>query len=373
MRVLFIGSKDIFGKVMSGGMQCSKRNYDLICSVIGEKNVYSAIVWNADNVKITKNNRYFKRAKNRVEEVISNLTNNRLYKMGEDRKILAYIKKISPDVIFWDTSLFGKLIEKVDKKIKNIVFMENVEVDYARNRIKHGGIIFLPVYVSTLYNEKRAVKYADKIVLLTNRDKKRVEKLYGRQAEYILPIGLEDTFMPKKIKRGDEKNTLLFIGSNFPPNYDGIKWFVQTVMSELKEFNLLIIGKDFEKCRNELTRDNVKVVGTVEDLGEYYYRYSNVVMPIRYGDGMKVKTAEALMYGMNIFATNEALEGYQVNKVEGVFRCNSVRGFIDAIRLHYKTYKFNEWNREGRSCYSDYYNPEHQKVIMDKILYDEER
>ena len=118
----------------------------------------------------------------------------------------------------------------------------------------------------------------------------------------------------------------------FGPNYDGIKWFVDNVMEKLIEYTLTIVGKNFESKKDELQRKNVIVVGTVDDLEDYYYQNNIMVMPVFYGDGQKVKTAEAMMYGKTIVATDEALEGYSVDSVEGVFRCNTANEFIQTIR-----------------------------------------
>ncbi len=49
----------------------------------------------------------------------------------------------------------------------------------------------------------------------------------------------------------------------------------------------------------------------------YYYKHAAVILPIKYGAGMKVKTAEAMMYGRTIFASDEALEGYDGKGIEG--------------------------------------------------------
>jgi hypothetical protein len=97
-------------------------------------------------------------------------------------------------------------------------------------------------------------------------------------------------------------------------------------------------------------------------LDEYYYTYSNIVMPIQYGAGMKVKTAEAMMFGMTIFATNEALEGYEVDDYKGIYRCNTAMEFIMAIR------KMNEsfWQQNTiRECFLQQYE---SKVVEKKFV-----
>ena len=69
----------------------------------------------------------------------------------------------------------------------------------------------------------------------------------------------------------------------FPPNYDGILWFVRNVMTKVSGCILRIVGKGMETKSEELTAGNVDVVGTVDDLSHYYYEADVVVLPILYG------------------------------------------------------------------------------------------
>ena len=135
---------------------------------------------------------------------------------------------------------------------------------------------------------------------------------------------------------------------------EGLKWFIDKVMQKLdkKTYFLKIIGKNLETKKIELERENVEVIGTVDNLEEYYLRADAVVIPIFYGDGMKVKTAEAMMYGKMIFATDEALEGYDINNVEGIYRCNNAGEFIDRL----KSTRFKRFNDTVRSIFKNKYD-----------------
>ncbi len=103
-------------------------------------------------------------------------------------------------------------------------------------------------------------------------------------------------------------------------------------MPSLPDYTLRIVGKNFEIKKKELERDNVDVIGTVDDLEPFYYADNIMVMPIFYGAGQKVKTAEAMMYGKTIIATEEALEGYSVTDIEGIHKCRTSTDFISAIQ-----------------------------------------
>ena len=61
--------------------------------------------------------------------------------------------------------------------------MQNVEREYAKNRIINEGLKYFPAFVATVYNERTAVKCADKLICLNNRDSYFVEKIYHKKSE----------------------------------------------------------------------------------------------------------------------------------------------------------------------------------------------
>ena len=112
----------------------------------------------------------------------------------------------------------GKILKKVDRTIKIVVFLHNIEVEYARHRVKKEGWRYLPAYNATAYNEKLSLKYASRVICLNHRDSKLAGKIYGRTATDrsidLLPISFKDRFDRDKINRKDSSRELLFIGSN---------------------------------------------------------------------------------------------------------------------------------------------------------------
>ena len=113
---------------------------------------------------------------------------------------------------------------------------------------------------------------------------------------------------------------------------------------------LEIIGRGTSEWLNEsiFKHKKIKIYGEVENLDYYYINADAVVIPIFIGGGMKTKTAEALMYGKHIFATQEAFEGYDIdyNKVGAL--CNTAEEFINKINLFSKSNyrKYNSYSRE---------------------------
>lgn len=358
MKLLFLTIQNIFGTLNNGGSQCSRRNYELLEAQVGKKNIYAAIICDEKEIqnRNLKNACFFHKRKGGLEILISLLYGSKTYAPKEEKKIIDYVEKINPDIIFLDNSVLGKLLGKIKGKRKIITFFSNVEVDFARHKVENSGLIYLPTYWVTKYNEKKTVEQSDYFICLNERDRKRLNQVYGISAGMVWPITFKDKFDFNKIEKSEIKKELLFIGSFFPPNYYGIKWFVEEIMVELTEYKLTIVGRGFENKKEELERENVIVLGTVESLDEYYYSFPALVMPILYGDGMKVKTAEAMMYGKTIFASKEALEGYDVSGLKkGIYECGTKEEYINAIRKCFKDKVVERYNAEVRQLFLEKY------------------
>lgn len=341
-KVLFVSGQEMILNQNNGGKQCGYRNYCMLKEVYGETNVYAYIFTNENS----ESSEYICREKSHnssLGKVKDVLLLRSFCSIQQEKKLFKYIQNNRFDLVFFERAMFGPLIKKLSKAgIYTQVFAENLEKNYVWNKVKNQSIFFLMPYLSTKFNEKISFQYVNSYIALTARDKVLIEKIYGKECDAIIPMTFKDKFLPDRIVEMEHgKKTLLFIGSNFLPNYDGIKWFVENIMSELAEYDLIIVGKDFEKNRKELQRENVKVVGTVDDLEPYYYSNSAMIMPILYGDGIKVKTAEAMMFGKTMFASREALIGYEVDNIEGIYECNSAEEYIENIRRIYN--KVSNW------------------------------
>ena len=96
------------------------------------------------------------------------------------------------------------------------------------------------------------------------------------------------------------------------PTINGLDWFLKYVLPYI-DCKLMVIGREMKKYSSPDITEKVEIIGEVEDLSVYYEMADAIICPIFIGDGMKTKTAEAMMYGKTIFATDEALEGYDTS------------------------------------------------------------
>ena len=109
---------------------------------------------------------------------------------------------------------------------------------------------------------------------------------------------------------------MLFVGGfSHPPNADGINWFVEQVLPLVREcvpgIELHIVGSNIPEGVRTLGAEGVVVHGYLSDeaLLDLYAKVKLVVVPLRFGAGVKGKVVEALQQGLPVVTTAIGAEG----------------------------------------------------------------
>lgn len=150
----------------------------------------------------------------------------------------------------------------------------------------------------------------------------------------------------------NERKDLLFVGGfNHKPNYDGIAWFIDHILPLVKqnipEIKLYIVGSNPPEDLIERQSENVIITGYVTDeqLENYYNSTRVVVVPLRFGAGVKGKVVEALYYQVPLVTTMIGAEG--LADISGVLTTSDQEsGFAEAVVHLYE-------NAVDWSAYSD--------------------
>lgn len=114
----------------------------------------------------------------------------------------------------------------------------------------------------------------------------------------------------------EKKEGLLFVGGfGHPPNADAVNWFVENVyplIRQKQDIPFYIVGSNAPDNIKKLDGKNgIIVKGFVleEELTELYNTCKIVVVPLRYGAGVKGKVVEALYNGTPMVSTTVGIEG----------------------------------------------------------------
>jgi len=340
-KVLFI--TDTPPKAKTGG-GLNGNMHKLVINEIAKQNVINLyITMNSDG--ISKEDIYISASSYR-EKVLAALKGYPAYLNSRAIKMIhSIIRKESISVVYIDNSVSGKLIydlKNTYQDIKYIAFFHDIEIIKMADEAHQTGFLrrlMLPVYFA---NEKLTAEYADATIVLNERDRLLYKQNYGGDPTGIVPVGVPS--VKGKEDKGQhkayQKLQIIFVGAEYAPNLMGLRWFLEKVIPLMDfEFELYIIGFHMEKYRSEFENKSacIKVVGTVDCLDEWYWNADVVAGPIFEGGGMKVKTAEAFMYGKHFVGCSECLEGYWEDipekfKFSKIYRCNKAEKFAYALK-----------------------------------------
>lgn len=366
MRILSIWFKQ-YDKVLDGGGQENIRCFNALCKAVGKQNVESLFIHPLGEKK------------SKIERIADAYYFIQDMHNGIRPRHIKKIIEVAPryDCIFLGTSLFGviaKALKEGGYRGRIITHFHNIESIYYDAYIPK----WLPgrsvVVNCATHNDRMSCIFSDKITVLTKRDNDFLEKNYGRKADIILPIALDDNLgnedantLINKSYKTSHRPQCVFIGSNFPANAEGLMWFVREVLPNV-DIDFKVIGKNMDMLQQkEKELSNIEVHSSVLDLKPYFLNTDFIILPIFKGSGMKVKTCEALMYGRNILATSEAVEGYDIDMTKAGALCNTAEEFIEAIQRFSKTRvsRFNEYNRQS---FLDKYSTESTDLLFNELL-----
>ena len=347
--LLFIHSSPLNDAYGGGGSHVTEMSYNALSKQYLMKNIF------------------VRKKKNKLMTLFRNIC---LYSGGlspfDVTKIIDYIKKCNDiDIVFLNISLYGRLVRKIKltfPKIKIIVFFENNEGKFYFDFVKLSGMIYLPIWVSANYNEKLSLKYSDLNIFLTEHDKLS----FGVQKtpSVVIPVTFPDKYkQPSNKNIGNNDSYVLFVGSAFFANVEGILFIIRKIAPYIS-CNVLIVGKGIKKAiSKEKIPNNVTIEDFVEDLSKIYNGAAAFIAPLFYGSGMKVKIAEAMMYGKKIIATSLAFCGYKINE-RSCLICDTADDFIREINNTEISRTFYE---ESREIYLNNYSSSRTDSYFSKI------
>jgi O-antigen biosynthesis protein len=105
------------------------------------------------------------------------------------------------------------------------------------------------------------------------------------------------------------------------PNADGLRWFARhvwpLVLARVPGAKLLVTGDDPPREVLRFACDSIEFLGRVPNLERFYDTLRVAIVPIRYGSGVKLKTVEALQFGVPTVSTSIGAESIP-SDVEGL-------------------------------------------------------
>jgi glycosyltransferase involved in cell wall biosynthesis len=185
--------------------------------------------------------------------------------------------------------------------------------------------------------EITAYRGCRRVWTLTERDKAAVEEIQhdGREVS-VLPIGIDTAlFSPPGMKRAPGEVLFLgHLGASF--NRDALEFFATMVYPKLagvEGLSVTVVGGHLPDHLEFFgLRPDVEVVGHVSDVRPYLHRASCLVVPLRFGGGLRIRILEAMAAGVPVVCTSVAIAGMPFEPGTHFLLADDPDGLAEAIK-----------------------------------------
>lgn len=172
---------------------------------------------------------------------------------------------------------------------------------------------------------------AEVVFTVSDADAARFRGLTPNAAVETLPIGLDPKPASASPAEGDQ---LLFVGRlDWPPNRDGLVWFLKRVWPNVtRPFVLNIVGSgDGSWLTPYLDDSRIRFHGEVPSVDPYYHAAIVNLVPIFYGSGTRVKAIESSLFATACLGTERGVEGLGLEPQTDYLRAESEAQWIESL------------------------------------------
>jgi glycosyltransferase involved in cell wall biosynthesis len=179
-------------------------------------------------------------------------------------------------------------------------------------------------------------KHADKVLTLTNQDKKKLLDIFPELDIAVVPHGVDvEDFSFSGPER--EERSVVFVGNYLHyPNVDAALYFYREIWplikSQIPEIKFYVVGQGPPPEIQSLSQDEAVIVtGRVDDVRPYIKKGRAFICPVMLGGGFRGKILEAMAIGTPVVSTSLGAEGVPAAQRENIIVADNPEEFTQGI------------------------------------------
>jgi glycosyltransferase involved in cell wall biosynthesis len=227
------------------------------------------------------------------------------------------VDDIQPEIIIGQYAITAQLIKALPYKIRSAVETHDCFTNRNKKIRDTGGKGMW--WSLTSRQEKNLLSTFDYVIAIQKNEQNYFSQLLNDHDSEVVKIDVLE-LSDLKVDVNQELVNVGFLGSNNFHNREGLQAFIDKEWSKIKELvpnaKLLIAGD----VQIDTTEKSIITLGRVSDVYEDFYKSCSIIVnPCVSGTGLKIKTVEAMTYGLPVVATPEGLSGIEEAIGKGAF------------------------------------------------------
>jgi GT2 family glycosyltransferase/ubiquinone/menaquinone biosynthesis C-methylase UbiE len=214
---------------------------------------------------------------------------------------------------------------------------------------------------------------ADVIYVVSCYEEQLLKKEFPNKTIRTIPVYIFDN-KQDVVNPYENREDILFVGGfNHKPNIDAVLWFVKDIfpriLNKYPAVKFYVVGSNPPETIRQLQTNNIIVTGFVtdEELQNLYNHCKLVVVPLRFGAGVKGKVVEAMYYQVPIVTTSIGAEGLS-NIEDFIIIEDKPEDFAEKVIKIY--HNKEEWTRLSQGSYNYVLNTFSTKAALEIVSKD---
>ncbi len=240
------------------------------------------------------------------------------------------------DIIHFEGLFVAQYLPMIQTKALKVLRQHNIEYSIwktlaaTKRGIKSWYINFLAKRLEIF--EKEITKQFDALVSITEADRlTSIRTLNFKNICATIPAGIV-VKTPTDISI--KSNQLYHIGSmEWMPNLEAMEWFHKDIWPLIAkaspEAEFFMAGKNMPISYQAWSDNQFHVNGEVESVENFSADKSILVVPLRSGSGIRIKTIEAMMAGKVVVTTTQGAQGLDIKDGEHCLIADDAKTFAD--------------------------------------------
>lgn len=255
------------------------------------------------------------------------------YDKGAKRDIDFLIETISPDHIFVQLVRMAPYVRDIQIP-KSLDYMDSLVLNWRDHPIDQ--MKYLPVLKQIERNrilkyERQVFDWFDTTFVISERDRQFFSDDI-KEGIIIVPNGVDSEYF-EPLPFIEKDFDLVFCGNlGYRHNDLAAHFLIDEIMSHMSaDISLLVGGSNPSAWVNIKQRTNIRVLGGIEDIRQYYQSGKIFVAPIFSGSGQQNKILEAMAQGLPCITTTFVNESIGATMDEHLLIADSAKEFIAQI------------------------------------------
>lgn len=287
-----------------------------------------------DNVNLFRINNFYaafyRRLKDRILKIFR--IDQDMYSYVESgytkKKVIQFMNGRKYDFIIVEYIHLHYLFDVLVDKCKCII-CDTHDVFFQRAISYKENSVSIPTIFKTTQSDEieRLDKY--NYILAIQEDEAKVLSQYIDKNKIITVSRQSEIASVKIVNSLADKINLGILGNKADFNIDAAFFFCEKILPKINKSNirLIVAGGICKYFPDNIPGVEIKKMGYVDNLSDFYCRINLLVNPVRFGSGLKTKNIEAMQYGRPVLTTEIGAQGLKEYLNRGVFVFNDHKEF----------------------------------------------